>query len=127
MLIRFHNWSLKAERRGAKYAVTFGFNDKQEKTFDYPSDDIQRLDSKSDKRFIYVDHSDNGTEDDGEREVAVDRNPGAEDLSVGDLVDGFYQNGAEDGRWYRGRIASVLVRLNTVSIQYDDDEVSFCV
>lgn len=117
---------LKVKRKGMKYSVTFKFNDKEEKTYDYPNKDVQRLDSKSDARFIYVDHAKGGTEDGDEKEVAVDRNPKAEDLSVGDLVDGFFQNGSEDGRWYRGRIAFISERLNTVSLRYDDGEVSVC-
>lgn len=105
------------QKTSKSFQVELIFADGISEFFYYPSNDIQLVDSKSDNRFIYADLPD------GEKEIAVDKNPEAKDLSMGDLVDGFYQNGADDGRWFRGRIAAISEHQNTLAIRYDDGEV----
>ena len=87
----------------------------EEETVDFPNQDLQVVDT-SDSRYDYA------ILPDGERIQAVDKDPKAEDLSVGDSVEALYQDGKEDGRWYQGRVASIS--HETCTIAYYDGEVS---
>jgi hypothetical protein len=45
---------------------------------------------------------------------------------VGDVVDALYQDGKVNGKWYRGRIASVNEDGRACDVMYYDGDVSFC-
>lgn len=99
-----------------KFEVKILWDDKTEGTFLYPNNDIQllRLDPSL-GATAYVDANIMDSTD-----VLWDSNPS--ELELGDLVEGYYQNGASDGRWWTGRIVSLRGK-DKVDIAYFDGEV----
>lgn len=97
------------------YSIEVEFDDKSTDTIDYPTADTQILTVEGDEAFVEM--------EDGSRVVAYEGT--LTDISVGDLVDGRYQAGAENGSWFRGRVASVNAAAGTCDVAYFDKEVSF--
>jgi len=54
------------------------------------------------------------------KELAFDTDP--QSVALGDLVEAYYQNGQDHGRWYRGRVAAVDEENNTCTILLYDDQ-----
>ena len=99
-----------------KYEVKILWDDKTEGMFLYPNHDFQLL--KCDPSLgatAYVDANILNSTD-----VLWNSNPS--ELELGDLVDGYFQDGASDGRWWTGRIVSLRGK-DKVDIAYLDGEV----
>lgn len=96
------------------YSVDIIFDDKSTDTIDYPTTDTQILTVEGDEAFVEM--------EDGSRVVAYEGS--LTNLSVGDLVDCHYQAGAENGAWFRGRVASINSDSGTCDVVYYDREVS---
>lgn len=96
------------------YSIDIKFDDQSTDTIDYPSPDSQILTVKGDKAIVE-------TEGGGHVVACGDTLDG---LSAGDLVDGRYQDGAENGAWFRGRVASVNSESGLCDVVYYDREVS---
>jgi len=88
----------------SKCNVVVNFEDGSSDTYEYPGEDIEKLSSAKDSVEFFP-------------EVFI----------VGDLVDGFYQDGGSKGRWFRGRVASISEDGNTCDILYYDGDVSVVV
>jgi hypothetical protein len=99
-----------------KSKIEVCFDDSTTKTIEYPADDVQLVSTHPQQSVYYVAL---GTPD---QQFAYDANP--KDLQMGDLVFCLYQNGAENGARFRGRVASVSGDGQTVDIAYDDGYVS---
>jgi len=85
----------------SKCNVVVNFEDGSSDTYEYPGEDIEKLSSAKDSVEFFP-----------------------ETFIVGDLVDGFYQDGGSKGRWFRGRVASISEDGNTCDILYYDGDVS---
>ena len=107
----------KVKRKGRNkdmYSIELQFDDMSTDTIDYPTPDTQILALEGDEAVVEM--------EDGSRLVAYEG--GLEGLAVGDLVDGYYQAGAENGAWFRGRVASVNSAAGTCDVVYFDKDVS---
>ena len=119
---RYFGTATKVKRKGTKrrghpesYSIDIKFDDQSTDVFDYPSPDVQILTVEGDEAFVEM--------EDGSRVVAYEGS--LTDLSMGDLVEGHYQDGAENDSWFRGRVAAVNAATNTCDIVYFDKDVSF--
>jgi len=85
----------------SKCNVVVNFEDGSSDTYEYPGEDIEKLSSAKDSVEFFP-----------------------EMFIVGDLVDGFFQDGGSKGIWFRGRVASISEAGNTCDILYYDGDVS---
>jgi len=88
----------------SKCNVVVNFEDGSSDTYEYPGEDIEKLSSAKDSVEFFP-----------------------EMFIVGDLVDGFFQDGGSKNRWFRGRVASISEDGNTCDILYYDGDVSVVV
>ena len=82
--------------------IRIRFDESMQDTFEYPSLDVERLATSKESSEHYP-----------------------EKFIVGDVVDGFFQDGKFREKWYRGRIAFVDEDEGTCNIMYYDGDVSF--
>lgn len=99
-----------------KYEVKILWDDKTEGMFLYPNHDFQLL--RHDPSLGANAYVDANVMD--STEILWNSNPS--ELELGDLVDGYYQDGASDGRWWTGRIVALRGK-DKVDIAYLDGEV----
>ena len=100
--------------RPESYYIETKFDDQSTDVIDYPSPEVQLLIVEGNEAFVEM--------QDGSRVVAYEGS--LTDLSVGDLLDGHYQDGAENDSWFRGRVAAVNTATNTCDVVYFDKDVS---
>lgn len=119
---RYFGTATKVKKKGRSkgghpdtYSIDIQFDDKSTDTIEYPTTDTQILTIEGDEAYVEM--------EDGNRAVAYEGT--LEDLAVGDLVEGRYQAGAENGAWFRGRVASINSATGTCDILYYDKEVRF--
>jgi len=108
----------QADNGASIYKLKLVFLDKTSRDLTFPGDDIEMIENSEESDLLYA-LTPKGTS--VHRENAFDRNP--KKLMVGDLVDVCYQNGLDNNKWYRGRIAAVNTLSNSCTVAYDDGEV----
>jgi len=118
---RYFGTATKVKKKGRSrkgqpdmYSIDIKFDDQSTDVIDYPTADTQILTVEGNEAFVEM--------EDGSRVVAYEGT--VTGLAVGDLVDGYYQNGAENGAWFRGRVAAVDSALGACDVVYFDRDVS---
>jgi hypothetical protein len=107
--------NVKPKGRGGKYSIQFRFQDSITCVEDFPHKYVVPVVKKQDSiyRTAYCEDSDI---------FALETNP--KELFLGDFVECKFQNGAHDGRWWCGRVASINEDKKTVDVAYFDENVS---
>lgn len=100
------------------YSLELEFKDKSRASYSFPDKDVQMLE-RSDDGFLYalIPSEEGGLT----KKLTFDCNP--KSLSLGDLVDAHYQNGTENDKWFRGRVAAIDSTTNTCTIAYEDGDL----
>ena len=100
------------------WKIMVEFNDTTDEEVYYPNDDVQLLEKSSNLNYWFP------SAVASTKSPACFYNENPKSLSVGDVVETFYQNGKEEGKWWSGRISAIHKEKNRADIAYFDGEVS---